>query len=69
MTKKNNDRQSKPGPLDGIKVVEYGVFHAGPGANAILGDLGAEVIKIEAASGDPLRLWTKSGERNFSLPN
>ena len=45
-------------PLDGIRILEYGLFHAGPGANAILGDLGAEVIKIEAFTGDPERYWT-----------
>ena len=36
----------KNGPLDGIRIVEYGVFHAGPGGTAILGDLGADIIKI-----------------------
>ncbi len=29
---------SGPRPLEGIRVVEYGVFHAGPGGGAILGD-------------------------------
>jgi crotonobetainyl-CoA:carnitine CoA-transferase CaiB-like acyl-CoA transferase len=42
-------------PLEGIRVVEVGVWHAGPGAGAILGDLGAEVIKVESLSGDPER--------------
>jgi crotonobetainyl-CoA:carnitine CoA-transferase CaiB-like acyl-CoA transferase len=49
-------------------VVEYGVFHAGPGACAILGDLGAEVVKIEAELGDPERYWTRVGDVDFSLP-
>lgn len=56
-------------PLDGIRIVEYGVFHAGPGANAILGDLGAEVIKIETASGDPERYWTNVAGFDLSLNN
>ena len=57
-------------PLRGIKVVEYGVFHAGPGGGAILGDLGAEVIKIENAAGDPLRHWTNVAGFDFSVaPN
>ncbi|MFI5621881.1 CaiB/BaiF CoA transferase family protein [Nocardioides sp. NPDC051685] len=43
------------GPLDGVRVVEVGVWHAGPGAGAILGDLGADVIKIESPSRDPER--------------
>ncbi len=43
-------------PLEGIRVLELAMFHAGPGASAILGDLGAEVIKIEEPRvGDPIR--------------
>ena len=34
-------------PLDGIRMLELAVFHNGPGAGYMLGDLGAEVIKIE----------------------
>ena len=48
-----------PRPLEGIRVLEYGVFHAGPGAGAILGDLGAQVINIEEKTGDPARYWTQ----------
>jgi len=59
--------QKKEKPLAGIKVVEYGVFHAGPGGGAILGDLGAEVIKIENATGDPMRRWTKVVGFDFSI--
>jgi crotonobetainyl-CoA:carnitine CoA-transferase CaiB-like acyl-CoA transferase len=54
-------------PLAGIKVVEYGVFHAGPGGGAILGDLGADVIKVENATGDPLRHWTSVAGFDFSI--
>ncbi len=61
--------QKLPGPLDGIRIVEYGVFHAGPGGNAILGDLGADIIKIEAFSGDPERYWTRVAGNDFSLKN
>jgi crotonobetainyl-CoA:carnitine CoA-transferase CaiB-like acyl-CoA transferase len=56
-------------PLQGILVLEYGVFHAGPGAGAILGDLGAEVIKIEEKTGDPARYWTQIGKLNMAMPN
>ena len=58
---------SKPMPLEGIRVVEYGTFHAGPGAGAILGDLGAKVIKIEEAEGDPMRSWKEVGGIRFRL--
>ena len=56
------------GPLSGIRVVEYGVFHAGPGAGAILGDLGAEVIKIETGKGDPERFWSVIGGVDITVP-
>ncbi|MEW6264917.1 MAG: CoA transferase [Thermodesulfobacteriota bacterium] len=67
--RENEATMDLPGPLEGIKVVEYGVFHAGPGATAILGDLGAEVIKIEASPGDPVRHWTSIGAVTFALGN
>jgi len=56
------------GPLSGIRVIEYGVFHAGPGASAILGDLGAEVIKIETGRGDPERFWNVLGGVDITVP-
>ena len=56
-------------PLEGIKMIEYAVFHAGPGAGAILGDLGVDVIKIESFAGDPIRQWEKTGAYSFGLPD
>lgn len=43
-----------PGPLEVIKVVEMGVWVAGPSCAAILGDWGAEVIKIEPPKRRPV---------------
>jgi len=43
------------GPLTGVKVVEMGVWVAGPSCAAMLGDWGAEVVKIEPPDGDPFR--------------
>lgn len=62
-----NKQMDKPMPLEGIRVVEFGTFHAGPGAGAILGDLGAEVIKIEEAEGDPMRSWKEVGGIEFAM--
>ena len=44
-------------PLEGILVVEFGHSVAGPVAGQILGDLGAEVVKIEKPDGDDARKW------------
>lgn len=58
------------GPLTGIRIIECGVWHAGPGASAIMGDLGAEVIKIEPLEGDPERIHGSSlGRAEFDRPN
>ena len=43
------------GPMDGVKVVEVGMWVAGPAAAAMLGDWGADVVKIEPPDGDPFR--------------
>ncbi|HEX9178140.1 MAG TPA: CoA transferase, partial [Mycobacterium sp.] len=45
------------GPLEGINVVELGVWVAGPAAGGILADWGAEVVKIEPPRGDPARMF------------
>jgi len=45
------------GPMEGVKVVELGVWVAGPAAGGILADWGADVIKIEPPTGDPARMF------------
>lgn len=49
---------ARTGPLLGVRVLELGNFIAGPFAGQLLGDYGAEVIKVEAPDGgDPMRHW------------
>lgn len=56
------------GPLAGIRVIELGTLLAGPFAGRMLGDLGAEIIKIEApGQPDPIRDWGKARYQGRSL--
>lgn len=43
------------GPLDGIRILEFGQVIAGNYAGVLLADMGADVVKVEAATGDPAR--------------
>src|SRR3954465_2922689 len=44
-----------PGPLAGVRVIEAAIAVLGPLATQVLGDMGAEVIKVETPDGDPMR--------------
>jgi len=59
--------------LEGVRLLDFGQYLAGPFGPMILGDLGAEVIKIEPVTGDGMRLATKPffgcqrGKRDIAL--
>ena len=60
-----------PGPMEGVRVVELGVWIAGPAAGLILADWGADVVKIEPpGAGDPARSFARmlGGDLPFNPP-
>ena len=51
------NKASQDKPLSGMRVIEMGQLIAGPFTGSVLGYFGAEVIKIEPITGDPVRYW------------
>ncbi len=51
------DTASPGGPLEGLLVADFSRVLAGPYATMLLGDLGAEVVKVESPGGDDTRSW------------
>jgi len=49
--------ESKPGPLDGVKILDLSTVLLGPYAGQIMGDLGADVIRVESPQSDVTR-WS-----------
>jgi formyl-CoA transferase len=55
------------GPLSDLRVVEMGTLIAGPFCGQVLGDFGADVIKVEdPGKGDPMRQWGRSLPKGLS---
>lgn len=53
-----------PGALSGLRVIEMGQLLAGPFCGQLLGDMGADVIKVEPpGAGDPMRLWGQGADK------
>jgi formyl-CoA transferase len=51
----DNRVTGKTGPLDGMRVIDWTMWQFGPVSTMMLGDLGAEVIKVESPEGDHAR--------------
>ena len=62
------DPRFRNGPLTDLRVIELGTLLAGPFCGQILGDMGAEVIKVEPPNqGDPMRVWGRQKQGDPSL--
>ncbi len=55
MTQRVNLGGEATGPLQGVRVIDFTAVYSGPIAASILGDQGAQVIKVESAKGDLMR--------------
>jgi crotonobetainyl-CoA:carnitine CoA-transferase CaiB-like acyl-CoA transferase len=74
MTQMTRVATHRPGPLEGVRVLDLGTVYAAPIAAMLLGDFGADVVKVEHPRGDPARthghnkdghgLWWKVISRN-----
>jgi formyl-CoA transferase len=60
--------QTSAGPLAGLRLIEMGTLLAGPFCGQLMGDFGAEVIKVEPpGQGDPMREWGREKAHGMSL--
>lgn len=64
----SNEELPNKGPLSGLRLIEMGTLLAGPFCGQLMGDFGAEVIKVEPPNqGDPMRVWGREKAHGKSL--
>jgi len=62
------DKNPNTGPLADLRLIEMGTLLAGPFCGQLMGDFGAEVIKVEPpGKGDPMREWGQEKSHGMSL--
>jgi formyl-CoA transferase len=62
------DEHPNTGPLSDLRLIEMGTLLAGPFCGQLMGDFGAEVIKLEPpGKGDPMREWGQEKQHGMSL--
>ncbi len=63
-----NEPKTGTGPLAGLRLIEMGTLLAGPFCGQLMGDFGAEVLKVEPpGQGDPMREWGREKSHGMSL--
>lgn len=63
-----NEEKENRGPLSDLRLIEMGTLLAGPFCGQLMGDFGAEVIKVEPPNqGDPMRVWGREKAHGQSL--
>jgi len=63
-----DSEETTQGPLEGVRMIEFGQLLAGPYCASLMADFGAEVIKVEAPpAGDPMRVWGREQVNGHTL--